>query len=438
MVPESMRDMYPTRGDLRDSLRHRGIVFGIKEDILDFMAAGHICGERILVAEGQGPQPGEPGKLEFLFDTSSRGRPLESEDGSVDMRNLQMVINVSAGQPLVRRIAPTPGTQGRSVFGETIDAPVAREAEFRMGGGTKLAEEDPAVLVSAVDGAVVVSGGGYVEVIKSEIIPSDIDYTTGNVSFTGDLTIRGSVRAGFSVEAKGNLRIGGNVEEATVSCTGNLEIAGGAVGAGEGTLCCQGSLKARHIERFNVRAGRDVYVAEDAIHSIITAQGRIHAKIIVGGTASAGEGIEAEVVGAAAETRTVLDAGGTFAIMQEKQEIMKSVGALTIELTGCREAQFSLVEEALDEKGKMPAGDEEALEELWKRRCELEAHRAKLMERSTELDKKLADRPNAIIRVNKALPNTLIRFGHLGKLIKSTLLNVLFAVDQDRIKIAKF
>jgi hypothetical protein len=60
------------------------------------------------------------------------------------------------------------------------------------------------------------------------------------------------------------------------------------------------------------------------------------------------------------------------------------------------------------------------------------------MERSTELDKKLADRPNAIIRVNKALPNTLIRFGHLGKLIKSTLLNVLFAVDQDRIKIAKF
>ncbi|MBD3391567.1 MAG: DUF342 domain-containing protein, partial [Chitinivibrionales bacterium] len=376
-----MRDTYPTVGDLRDCLRTRGICHGIKHDVLEFMAAGRICKERVCVAEGDAPQPGEPGKLEYLFDTSSRGRPQESSDGRVDLRNLQLVINVEKGQELVRRLPPAAGTPGRSVYGEGIDPSPEPEAQFKMGAGIRVSDDDPNVLVAEIDGAVVMSPDEYVEVIKSEIIASDIDYNTGNVSFTGDLTIRGSVRAGFEVNAKGNLRIGGNVEDAAVSCTGNLEIAGGAVGSGNALVTCGGSMKVRHVERFIVKVGGDLCITEDAIHSDIVAQGRVQARSIVGGTTSAGEGIQAEVAGAAAETRTVLDAGGTFAIMQEKTELEKQIGSLTIELTGVRDAQYNLVKDAMDEKGVMSAADEGVLDELWTRRAELEQKRTGLREK---------------------------------------------------------
>jgi len=435
---EGETDAYPTAGDLRDCLRRHGIVYGIKQDVLQLMVDSRRRGERTLVAEGEPAVAGAPARFELLIDTSSRGKPQVSEDGRVDLRNLNLVVNVEAGQPLVKKYPATRGREGKTVFGEPIEPRAGEDRPFHTGAGTKPSDDDPLLLVAQIDGAAVVGADGRVEVVTSEIISSDIDYTTGNISFTGDLTIRGTVRAGFSVNARGNLRIGGNVEESEVACTGNLEIAGGAVGAGEGVITAGGSFKARLVERFTVRAGADVHIVEDVVHSTILAQGSIRARSIIGGMISAGESIEAEEVGAVAETRTTLEAGGTAAAQEQKQELMKEIEEFSRQLSMTRQSQYALVRDAMDEKGAIGVLDEKALEELWRSRLEMEHRRALLMAQAEQIDEKLKRRAPAYIKIVRVLPNTFIRFGSLGKLIKSTLLNVIFTVEEDRIKSAKF
>jgi uncharacterized protein len=421
---------------LRDTLKKHGIVLGIKQDTLALMAEVKLASERMLVAEGTPPQRGEDARLEVMVDTSGRGKPLEIADGRVDMRNIQLVINVSAGQPLLRRFPPGPGTPGKTVFGEAIAPPAGTDIALRGGAGTKISEKDPDLLVAAIDGAVTIGSDGVVDVEKTEVITSDIDYATGNVSFSGDLTIRGTVRAGFAVDAKGSLKIGGNVEETSVTCTGNLDIAGGAVGSGTGTLSCGGSLKVRHVERFIATAGKDVHILEDAILADINAKGNVRARTIMGGTIVAGGSIEAEAVGAAAETRTVLEAGSPHMLIQEKQGLETQIIELTSQLTACKEKQYVLVKDGLRADGSMGPLAVKELDALWPERRHLEKQRQEMAAKVESLDKSIRELPVSYVKAGRILPNTLIRFGPVGKLINSTLHNATLTVEDGRIRIA--
>ena len=143
-------------------------------------------------------------------------------------------------------------------------------------------------------------------------------------------------------------------------------------------------------------------------------------------------------MGAAAETRTILDAGGTFVLREKKQKVLLHIDELTREMNGCAIAQYELVRDAMDAEGKLKSLDEETVQNLWRQRKDIEEQRKKLRAQVGAIDEQLAHLPPAVIKIGKVLPNTLVRFGSVGKLVKSTLLKIQFTIDGDRIKLTKF
>ena len=280
---------------------------------------------RIEVARGMPPVQGVAGRIDMLIDISAVGKPRKMSDGSVDHHDIGIVINVKQGQSIARFVPPQPGAEGMTVFGKTIPAPALENINFVAGPGTRISPSDPNLLLAEIDGALNVSTDGKIEVRNEKVINGDIDYSTGNVSFTGNLNILGSIRAGFSVESSGDIKIRDNIEDAVVKCEGNLTIGGGAVGSGEGLIECQGELKAKHIENFTVNIEGDMVVGEDIMHSTIVSAGKVKAKLIVGGTILAVE-IEAETAGSNSETKTILDIGRKYVLIEERNALQRKTG----------------------------------------------------------------------------------------------------------------
>ena len=418
-------------------LNDRGVVYGINLDAVKKMVSDSVCNKRILVAEGLPAEDGVDGRLEILIDTKGIGKPQELADGRVDHKDLKKVINVKKNDKLIKRIPPQPGKDGYTIFGTKIQAPSPKDVYFNVGVGTKVSEEDPDILIAANDGAVKINHKGEIEVRTAKVVTGDIDYSTGNISFSGDLKVQGSVRAGFAIEAHGNLLIGGSVEDAKVTSSGNTEVIGGVVGSGNGKIDCGGTLKVHHIENFNVKADKSITVSDTILHSTIKTEEYLDAKTVVGGEIEAAQGITVDTIGASAETRTVVKVGSAYLLMQEKKLFMEKVSELNVKLNTCKEEMYDCVKNGMDDKGNLSDEETAELEILKERRSKINEQLTELGNKITEIDDALKEMPSPEIRVKKIFPITIIRFGLAEKVIKEKLHNVIIRADGNKIIISK-
>jgi uncharacterized protein (DUF342 family) len=146
-------------------------------------------------------------------------------------------------------------------------------------------------------------------------VACDVSFSTGNVRVEGALTISGTVDAGFTVEASGNIAMMGAIEGATGHAVGNVIVGGGIIGQEVDTLDAEGSVTARFVERATVRAGGNIVIATEARLRTILADGSVTA----GGGRGAGRitdvltrgriGVDAVEIGAENGTPTKVQAG---------------------------------------------------------------------------------------------------------------------------------
>jgi len=92
-----------------------------------------------------------------------------------------------------------------------------------VGANTEISPDNPNVLISSIDGNVMLKGG-LVMVDSVYIIPTSIDFKTGNVNYVGSLHIKGDVKSGFEVQSDNDIQIDGLVEDAKVVSGGNIII----------------------------------------------------------------------------------------------------------------------------------------------------------------------------------------------------------------------
>lgn len=436
-VPEAYKGFYPDTDILLKYLNDKGVVYGINMGTIEQMVSEGVCNKRILVAEGLPAEPGVDGHLEILVDTSGIGKPKKLADGRVDHKDLKKVINVKKNDKLIRRVPPQPGKDGYTIFGTKIMAPSPNDAFFKVGAGTEISEENPDILIAAHDGAVKLNHKGEIEVRTAKVVTGDIDYSTGNISFSGDLKVQGTVRAGFAVEAHGNLLIGGSVEDAEVTCTGNMEIIGGAVGSGSGKLDCGGTLKVHHIENFNVTAGGHIIVSDTILHSAIKTEEYLNAKTLVGGKIEAAQGITVDTIGASSETKSVITVGSAYLLMQEKKLFLEKVAELAAKLNTCKDDMYNCVKNGMDDTGYLSDEDTAELDILKERRSKIIRQLTELENKIKEIDDALEEMPNPVITAKKIFPVTIIRFGLVEKIVKENLHNVIISADGNKINVQK-
>jgi uncharacterized protein (DUF342 family) len=415
---------YPTDQELFTALKDAGVIFGVNKEAVQDMAAMKTVNQKVEIARGISAEPGIAGRIEMLIDVGSIGKPKMRSGDRADFHDICFVINVRKGDPVARRVPPVLGKEGTTVQGKPIAPPLPKDVRLPAGVGTEAAHNDPDLLVAATDGGIGMEPGGLIIVRKEEKIMGDIDYQTGDVKFSGDLTVTGTVRAGFSIETKGNLFIGGSVEDSSIRSKGTVVIKRGAVGAGNGSIECLGAMRVRHLENFRVTAGADVVVDEDMVNATVQSDGIIYAKSIRGGCVTSMLGVEAGEIGSSNEIKTIVDIGKKYERMQARYRLLSRLASLTTEIEKNRELVFQFVRDNLDDTGTLSVENETMLTAMKVKTAELNAAYSATQTEIEKLDNLQFECEDSYIKAEMIYPNTIVKFGVGEQLIREPLRRV--------------
>lgn len=314
-----------TAEEILKDLEVKGIVFGVKQKVIEQYIQNKEYCEDILLAEGIPPVQGRDAYIEYMFNTDKKAKPTLLEDGSVDFFNLNILNHCAKGDLLATLHPEETGKDGMNVFGERIKPADVKKATFKYGNNIELSE-DGMTLTSMVD--------GHVELVEGQVFVSDmlivenVDNSTGNIEYEGSVQVNGNVFTNFSIKARGDIIVKGVVEGAQLQADGNIIIARGMNGMGKGTLDAKGNIVAKFLE--NATAQADGYIASESIlHSKVMARGEVNVDgkrgFITGGKVSAAGGINVKTLGSEMGADTVVEVGSDPRIKSRISQLQKLI-----------------------------------------------------------------------------------------------------------------
>jgi len=297
----------PLLDDLQKALADKGVTYGIFNDILHSLTLDPIFDRPLVVAQGKLPTVGKEGSLRFLISTERELRPTILPDGTADYKKLGYVNNVEKGQPLCEIIPPEKGEDGINVYGQVLEGIYGKAAPSPQGAGTEITP-DGKLLVAAVAGNAVVSKNVVTvqEVLK---IKGNVDNSTGDIYFVGDVQVDGDVVSGFTISGT-NLIIRGNVEGATLIAAGDVTLAQGMNGMNRGTITATGNVRAKYLQNCTVKAEGDIY-ADYIMYSHLECDGNVELSgkraALIGGRSYIAGRLIAKTIGTEAHTATEIN-----------------------------------------------------------------------------------------------------------------------------------
>ena len=294
-------------------LRNNRVVYGIDEEYLRSFADRPIYKEKIVVAEGLKPVNGANAYIKYNFETDqNRIKLREGANGRIDFKDINIIQNVVADQPLAIKMPPEKGVDGRTVTGKFIPSTNGKDIPLPVGKNVRVGPDDATIIADINGQVVLVSGKINVEPVY--LVQGDVNLKTGNIIFLGTVIIKGSVEDGFSVKAAGNIEVNGTVAKAELDAEGDIIVHQGITGKGGGLVKAGRSIWARFIENATIEAGNMVVASDGIINSQVDANKRIICRgkraSIVGGRLRASEEINAKSLGSPTSgTETICEVG---------------------------------------------------------------------------------------------------------------------------------
>lgn len=307
---------------LRDALTDRKVVYGIKEEELQRIVEEKLYYKDILIAEGVPCVNGTDGYFEFLFNTVADKKPKIQEDGSVDYSSLGDIEVVEAGDEIVKYHPALKGQNGVTVTGSTLNCKNGKELVPLKGKGFTVSE-DKLIYTALITGKVEYSAG-KINVTNLLIIEDDVTHATGNVEFSGDIHVKGTIYTGMTVKATGNITVDGHVEAATLVAGKDIVLKGGMQGAGKGKVSAGGNVSAKFFEQTTIQCKENLN-ANALLSCDVTVDGEVIISgklgVIIGGRVFARKSIRATIIGNMSEVKTRLIVGSDKDLVPE---IMKA------------------------------------------------------------------------------------------------------------------
>lgn len=392
--------------------------------------------KKIRVAKGTEPVNGKDAVIKY-YDIPDK-KPLVEDDGTVNHYELNLIDNVKKGDWLGEKIHPTEGKSGMTVTGKVI--PSIRGIDFTLKYDKKTIEEheeeSKTILRAKIDGAVKFEGD-RIRVDNHLIIPGDVGYETGNISFEGYVTIKGTVKDGFSVTASNDISIQSNMGLGVVnriaSKEGSIYIKGGIFGKNVSEIIAKKSVFIKYSNACNIIAGEDIHIGFYALDSNLEAKKVIldpkHGKII-GGSIKAVIQVIAGVIGNKSEKKTYISVSGfdREAIKNEIGQLLKKYKAA---LTEVEKAKKQIENFELSIPGAEYVNNREYKEYIKKYEEILEEIKG-LDEYRKRLQHILETKGEGEIEILKAAyPETYIQIKNMHKKIDSIVNGSFYIVDKE-------
>lgn len=326
MLPFLEKNEYYTKSEIMAALTQAKVKVGIDESVIDEMLETESYGRERLVAQGTLSEDGTDAYYEYMFNTNPDKKPLIRADGSVDYWSIHAIEMVDEGQVIAVYHEPIDGHHGMTVCGKLIMAKRGRPLPPLMGKGFEKSEDGKTYTASLTGKIDMV--GGRISILPIYEINGNVDLTTGNIEFRGDVLVHGNVTSGTSIKATGTVTIDGTAEACVIDAGKDVILRGGFLGGYKGIIRTKGNVYAKFIEYAKIEA--DGFLeANSTLSSDIFCRDRVfingkHAAI-VGGTVYGARGVEAFNFGNPNEIHTSIRAGVLHETLLEVENLKKQL-----------------------------------------------------------------------------------------------------------------
>ncbi len=331
-----------TYNEILSILATKGIKVGVDKDIIEEILKSKAYCLDYIIAKGIPVTPGHDAKITYHFNTNLNIKPKLNPDGTVDFHHLDNIGHIHKGQVLATLEPEDLGKPGLNVFGELIKQPNYTKLKLKYGKNISLSE-DKCTITSDVDGhASIVEGKVFVSNIYEV---QDVDTATGNIEFEGNVVVKGNVRSGFEIVARGTIEVYGVVEGATLIAGGQIVLKRGIQGMGKGLLKAGSNIITKFIESAHVEADGFVQT-ESILHSSVSAKGEVIVQgkkgFVTGGVVTSQTGLTAVSVGSPMGSATRIEVGidptmreRQQSLLEEVEEMQKKVGLIEPVISNC-------------------------------------------------------------------------------------------------------
>lgn len=378
---------------ITNALRTQGVVCGIDEERISAFVDDPSYNLPYVVANAIQPEHGADARIEYKFETDRTNLKLkETANGQVDFKELNLIQNVVAGQPLAVKILAQRGKGGKTITGRYLEARNGKDIPIPLGQNTVLDKDGRTVLAEKSGHVMLMADKITVEEVYE--VPG-VNIKTGNITYMGTVVCRGNVDDGFNIKASGNIEIYGSVGNCQIEADGDIVISQGVMGRDEGKITTPKTIWARFLQNVTVEAGEMIVVNDNIMNSEVSAMKKILVKgkraAIIGGHLFATEEITAKNIGSAGGgTETILEVGIDPKAKQRLSELQEMQSTLVKQLEDI-DLNIATLENQKKVRRSLPKEKEENLNQLRNQRVEIVEESDKMSEEINEIQERLRE-----------------------------------------------
>lgn len=413
-------------------LKDKGITHGIKTEVLNGQLEPK---KKILICEATLPQHGMNAEVRYI--ELPKYQPKINDDESTNHYDLDFIKEVKKGDWLGEKVLATKGTPGTNINGVALGCKHGKDKLLRYDPRSiEEVEDGNKIILHAKKDGVVTFKDGKIHVLNHLVIPGDVDFSTGNIEFNGNVTVKGTVRDGFKVVADKDISIldemGIGAVEKIHSINGKIYIKGGVSGKGKAIIEAKSGVYIKYANDCTIICDGDIHIGYYAIDSNIKANNIIVDSIrgrIIGGTLHAKAKISSSTIGNVMERKTVLNVEGF-----DRKTIKMDLDELLLKYKKYLEAldknyrTMAIFENCL--KDQMDLKKTEDYKQYVNSNEEILTKIGALEERRLELMKILESRGEGEVDIfKKAYPQTFIEIKKLQKVIDKATSGTFYSQD---------
>ncbi len=367
-----------------DKIRQEGVQADINEETVKEIFTKEKYDELIEVAQGLQAIHGTNAYINWMVNKDKDKIKISiDESGAVDFHKVLNISNVRAGEVVGRLVEQTNGVDGFNVFKNLIPAKPGRPVLLKPGKNVEISE-DGLKFVANIDGQLLVNRE-IPSVLPVFEVRGNVDISTGDIEFVGNVIVHGDLEDGFEVKADGNVEVKGTVNCSRIEATGNIIILGGFMGKDKGEIISSKSIGLKFVENGIIKAEENIIVDRAIMHSEVSAGKKIEVKgkrgLIVGGNTTAGEEIIANTIGSHLGTRTIVSSGISLARKDKLIKLDKELEGVALNSDKLKKTIaffdriISTTGQLTDEQRTLYTKSESILSQLNMRRREIEENK---------------------------------------------------------------
>ncbi|MCL2697042.1 MAG: FapA family protein [Oscillospiraceae bacterium] len=415
--------------DITEEVSAYGITHEVSLDEAKTLLEEKRYGKKVVISRGVKAVNGRDGRIDYLFETTNELVPKKGKLGEVDYKDLGLVRNIIEGELIAIIYHPDEGVPGVNVFGQELSPIAGKEMKYAVGPGTVINDEETEIK-AAISGNLVWQKGSFA-VEETLVIKENVDVSTGNIDFIGDVLIKGNVAENFTVKSKKTVTINGTVTGATVIADGNIIINLGSVNS---DLIAKGDIKLGFCESSKIEC-QGSFSSQSIIAGEVFCGGTINLTqgrgVVFGGKHIAIGGFTANIIGTESYTKTQITLGNSAVLTEEKLELTNKIKDLEE-----RTKKLLQVAEVLQEQkkntGQLPADREAMLTTAIRSRFTFQREVKVLTGRIAEIEKELDSAGDQYIIVHKDLwPGVTVRIGSELLIVDRHLTKVMIGKDDE-------